>query len=174
MLVCDRQAGAVQARFGRKEEPGAGPNPGFIVPSPYFDLAIGLDERLHITNPGRLRVETYTLDGRFESSWGQAGMRIDRFCGCCNPVFMAVRKSGEFITSEKGLARINVYSAAGILRGAVAGPETLVEDKELARRACLDCSVGAGFDIAETSDGHVLALDPYRKTVRSFETLARA
>lgn len=173
VLVCDRKTGSIVRRFGRKDAPNAGSNPGFIVPSPYFDLALGTDDRLHVTNPGRLRVETYTLDGQFESAWGQPGMRIDRFCGCCNPVYIAVRNNGEILTSEKGLARINLYSATGELKGAVAGPETLVDDKELARRACTDCTVGAGFDIAELVDGRVLALDPYRKSVRTFEPIRR-
>lgn len=176
VLVCAARDGAIRRRFGKRE---AGPqvngaNPGFIVPSPYFDLGFGPDGHLHIANPGRLRVEAYTVDGGFISSWGQAGMKIDRFCGCCNPAYLCVRRNGEFLTSEKGLARINVYSAAGVFVGAVAGPDTLVEDKELARRACEDCTVGAGFDIAETRDGHVLALDPYRKTVRRFEPVSRA
>lgn len=176
VLVCEARDGSIRGRFGKREAKngGEGTNPGFIVPSPYFDLGIGPDGRLHVANPGRLRVEAYTLQGEFVSSWGQAGMKIDRFCGCCNPAYFTVRPTGGFITSEKGLARINVYSAGGEFVGAVAGPETLVEDKELARRACEDCTVGAGFDIAETRNGHVLALDPYRKTVRRFEPISRA
>jgi hypothetical protein len=172
MLVCDRGTGAVTARFGHKDQPPGAP--GFVVPSPYFDLAVGREGRLHIANPGRLRVETYTLDGRFESSWGGPGMAIDRFCGCCNPVYLTLTPEGDIITSEKGLARINLYAASGAFKGAVAGPETLVDDKELAKRACNDCRVGAGFDVALDSEGRVLALDPYRKTVRTFIPLSAA
>jgi hypothetical protein len=53
----------------------------------------------------------------------------------------------------------------------VAGPETLVEDKKLARRACVDCSAGAGFDVAVDAKENVFALDPYKKTVRCFTPL---
>ena len=67
VLMCDRRTGEITGRFGKKDEPPGAP--GFVVPSPYFDLAVGR-ERLHIANPGRLRVESYTFDGRFESSWG--------------------------------------------------------------------------------------------------------
>lgn len=95
-------------------------------------------------------------------------MKIDRFCGCCNPVYFALTPDGDFITSEKGLARINHYTGDGEFLGVVAGPDTLVEDKELARKACANCSIGAGFDIAINPAGHVLALDPYRKSVRTF------
>ena len=165
VLMCDRRSGEIIGRFGRKgQPPGA---PGFVVPSPYFDLAVGR-ERLHVVNPGRLRVESYTLDGRFESSWGGPGMAIDRFCGCCNPVYFALTLDGGFITSEKGLARVNIYSRDGVFQGAVAGPDTLVHDKELAKRACSDCRLGGGFDVIGDESGCVFALDPYRKTVRSF------
>jgi hypothetical protein len=165
VLMCDRRTGEITGRFGKKDEPPGAP--GFVVPSPYFDLAVGR-ERLHIANPGRLRVESYTFDGRFDSSWGEPGMAIDRFCGCCNPVYFTLASDGGFITSEKGLARVNIYSSSGSFQGAVAGPETLVDDKELAKRACADCRLGGGFDVARDESSRVFVLDPFRKTVRMF------
>jgi len=166
VLICDRKSGEVLERFGKKDS--ARGNPGFNIPSPYFALAVASDAKLRVANTGRLRVETYTLDGRFVSSWGEPGMKIDRFCGCCNPAYFTLTSAGDFITSEKGLARINVYAADGRFKGAVAGPNILVTDKELAKRACTDCTVGAGFDVTLTTDRDVLALDPYRKVVRRF------
>jgi hypothetical protein len=166
VLICDRRSGEVLEHFGKKD-PVRG-NPGFNVPSPYFALAVAPDGQLRVANTGLLRVETYTLDGRFVSSWGGPGMKIDRFCGCCNPAYFALTRSGDFITSEKGLARINVYAADGSYKGAVAGPNMLVTDKDLAKRACTDCSVGAGFDVTVDANGDVLMLDPYRKVVRRF------
>ncbi len=165
VLMCDGRTGEVTGRFGRKDEPPGAP--GFVVPSPYFDLRVG-SERLHVVNPGRLRVESYTFDGRFQSSWGEPGMAINRFCGCCNPVYLALVPDGGFITSEKGLARVNTYDASGSFKGAVAGPETLVDDRELAKRACADCRLGGGFDVARDECGRVFVLDPFRKTVRMF------
>ncbi len=169
VAVFDRRSGEVVDRFGQTDS-GRG-NPGLAIPSPYFDLRIGPSGKLHLANTGRTRIETYTLDGRFESAWGEPGMQIDRFCGCCNPVYFALTAAGDFITSEKGLARVNIYSAAGQFKGAVAGPETLVEDRELARRACVDCRVGAGFDVAAGPEDQVFVLDPYKKTVRCFSPL---
>lgn len=166
VVICDAKSGQVIDRFGKKD-PARG-NPGFNIPSPYFALAMAADGQLRVANTGLLRVETYTLDGRFVSAWGGPGMKIDRFCGCCNPAYFAVSGSGQFITSEKGLARINVYAADGTFKGAVAGPNMLVTDKELAKRACIDCTVGAGFDVTLAANGDVLTLDPYRKAVRRF------
>ncbi len=166
ILMCDRKSGRIVNRFGRKES--SGHNPGFSVPSPYFDLKAAADGQLRIANPGRLRVETYSLDGHFQSSWGGPGMKIDRFCGCCNPVYFTMMPDGSCITSEKGLARVNIYSPEGVFKGAVAGPETLVDDKALAKRACADCRIGAGFDVALEESGRVLVLDPFRMAVRTF------
>lgn len=168
VIICDRKSGEPLERFGRKD-PALG-NPGFNIPSPYFALAMAPDQRLRVANTGLLRVETYTLDGRFVSSWGEPGMKIDRFCGCCNPAYFTLSPTGDFITSEKGLARINVYGIDGHFKGAVAGPNHLVTDKELAKRACTDCTVGAGFDVTLAPNSDVLALDPYRKVVRRFHS----
>lgn len=167
VLICDRESGKVLERFGKKD--AARQNPGFNIPSPYFALAIAPDGQLRIANTGLLRVETYTLDGRFVSSWGEPGMKIDRFCGCCNPAYFALTKTGDFITSEKGLARINVYAPDGRFKGTVAGPNMLVTDKKLAKQACVDCSVGAGFDVTIAANGDILALDPYRNVIRRFQ-----
>ena len=166
VLICDRKSGEVLERFGKKDADRG--NPGFNIPSPYFALAMAADGKLCVANTGLLRVETYTLDGRFVSSWGEPGMKVDRFCGCCNPAYFTLTPTGDFITSEKGLARINVYAADGRFKGAVAGPNLLVTDKELAKRACTDCTVGAGFDVTFAANGDVLTLDPYRKVVRRF------
>ncbi|MFM1943677.1 MAG: hypothetical protein RI897_2659 [Verrucomicrobiota bacterium] len=167
IIIANLQTGEIQTRFGKKD-PDLG-NPGFNIPSPYFALAVANDQQLRVANTGLLRVETYTLDGRFVSSWGGPGMKIDRFCGCCNPAYFSLTPSGEFVTSEKGLTRINVYHPDGTFKGAVAGPKMLVEDMEQAKRACVDCSVGAGFDITLHPNGEILTLDPYRKVVRRFQ-----
>jgi hypothetical protein len=166
VIICDRESGDEIDRFGKRD--AGRNNPGFEVPSPYFDLAVAGDGRLRIVNPSRLRVETYSLDGRFLSSWGQAGMQIDRFCGCCNPVYFALAANGDFITSEKGLTRVKMFGSDGQFKGVVAGPDRLVEDKEMAKRACEDCSVGAGFDVAVDPQNNVFVLDPFRKVVRKF------
>ncbi len=165
IILCDRM-GAVKKRFGKI---GASEDtPGFAVPSPYFDLAIDDQNKLRVTNPGRLRVETYSLDGKFEGSWGEPGMTIERFSGCCNPVHFTITKDGGYITSEKGLARVKLHDADGKLLGLVAGPDFLVQDPKLAKRAG---EAAGAFDVALSADGQVHVLDPYSAKVRSFQPL---
>ena len=95
-------------------------------------------------------------------------MDIAGFCGCCNPVYFTRRPDGKFVTSEKGLNRIKIYDPKGRFEGVVAGPDQLVKDLDLAKKACADCQVGFGFDVACDSSGQVFALDPATKTVRVF------
>ena len=61
----------------------------------------------------------------------------------------------------------------GLFKGAVAGPDTLVDDKVLAKEACGDCSKGAGFDVTIEESGRVLVLDPFRKVVRTFTPIVK-
>ena len=142
--------------------------PGFIVPSAYFDLAVSGDGLLRIVNPGRLRVEAYTLDGDFEFSWGRASMDIDGFCGCCNPSNIAVLPGGGFVTCEKGLVRVKVYDSEGRFVGVVAGPSQLIEDGQ--HQICIlpeQCQAG-GFDVAVDPAGRIFVLDTIKNIVRTF------
>ncbi|MEI6033872.1 MAG: hypothetical protein WCS65_06275 [Verrucomicrobiae bacterium] len=163
IVRCDQNA-KVLGRFGR---PGGG-NPGFVVPSPYFHILLGSDGLLWANNPGRHQIEAYTLDGKFELGWGTPSMSVEGFCGCCNPVYFTRRPDGKFVTSEKGLNRIKIYDVDGRFEGVVAGPDQLVKDLDLAKKACSDCRVGFGFDVACDSAGRILALDPASKTIRTF------
>jgi len=165
IMRCDF-ACAVQSRFGRA---GAGDgNPGFAIPSAYFDMTTGADGLLWVTNTGRHRVEAYTPEGVFELGWGETGMAIENFCGCCNPVHCTRLPDGRFVTSEKGLNRIKIYDVRGKFAAVVAGVEHLVKDLELARRACTNCQIGFGFDIACDEKGRVFALDPATRDIRIF------
>ena len=163
-IICCDSNGKVLGRFGH---PGDG-NPGFVIPSPYFEVMRGGDGLLWVNNPGRHQIEAYTLDGKFEFGWGTPSMAVEGFCGCCNPVSFTRRPDGKFVTSEKGMNRIKIYDAKGKFEGVVAGPDQLVNDLDLAKKACADCQVGFGFDVACDSNGRVLALDPATKTVRRF------
>lgn len=159
-------AGKLINRIGLKDEDRN--VPGFVVPSPYFDLAVDRNGLLRIVNPGHLRIEAYTFDGDFEFSWGRASASIEGFCGCCNPVNFAIMPNGGFVTCEKGLVRVKVYDSDGGFVGVVASPGQLVRDGEL--EICetpQECQSG-GFDVAVDTEGNVYVLDSIKNVIRIF------
>lgn len=149
------KSGKLISRIGEKNKERD--IPGFVIPSPYLDVEISRDGLLRVNNPGRHRVDAYTLAGDFEGAWGQPTMGIAGFCGCCNPIGLALLPDGRFVTSEKGLPRVKIYSAQGEFESVVAGTETFPENA----KACSnlnDCTRG-GMDTAVLADGRIAILD---------------
>ena len=168
VLRYDR-SGKLLGRIGQKD---AKRNvPGFVVPSPYFDLAVAADGVLRVVNPGMHRIEGYTVEGDFElKPWGKYGMDIDKFCGCCNPVNFAILPDGGFVTAEKGLTRVKIYDADGGFVGVVAGPQQFSRHDEICAgkgAGAKGCNSG-GLDVAVDREGRILVLDPYTSEVRVF------
>ena len=90
------------------------PSHHFIVPSPYFAMAVGADGLLRVANPGRFRVELYDDAGRALDHWGCEGSEIEAFSGCCNPCSIAMLPGGELVTAEKGaLPALKIYGRDG-------------------------------------------------------------
>jgi hypothetical protein len=143
--------------------------PGFIVPGPYFDVAVQQD-LVHVANPGARRIETYSFDGVLETLWGRSSPAIGDFFGCCNPVQFALLPSGEFLTSEKGIPRIKIYSDAGEFECLVAGPEQLQVAQAVFENPQF-AEVPTVFDVAADELGRVLILDPRTRSVRIFTRL---
>jgi hypothetical protein len=148
------KSGKILSGIGQKDEQKD--IPGFVIPSPYFDLAVDPDGFLWVVNPGRLSLENYTTSGELRSSWGTPGMNVEEFCGCCNPSHFAIQNDGSFITGEKGIVRVKVYNRAGKLVSVVAGPDQFDEGT-------------VGIDLAADSKNRIYVLDPMRKMVRVFE-----
>jgi hypothetical protein len=163
VLSFDR-AGKLLARLGERNP--ARNIPGFIVPSPFFALKLATDGLLRVTNPGRHRVELYTTEGDFEQSWGVAGAAIDHFCGCCNPINLALLPDGRVVTFEKGIPRVKVHGADGAFESVVAGPESFAENA----RVCgpNDCTLG-GLDGVADASGCIYILDFVAGNVRVME-----
>ena len=146
-------AGNLQKKIGEKDPHES--IPGFVVPSPWFDLGIDRKGFLWVVNPGRHSLEQVTPDGALISAWGKASMAMEGFCGCCNPSNFAFLSDGSFVTSEKAIERIKVYSPAGDFKCVVATPRSFNEGTR-------------GLDLAVDSRERILVLDPERKQVRIF------
>jgi hypothetical protein len=130
--------------------------PGFIIPSPYFDLGISTDGNLWVVNPGRHSFENYAFDGTLLSNWEKASMAMEGFCGCCNPSNFAFLNDSMFVTSEKGIERVKIYKADGSFRCLVATPEQFEEGTK-------------GLDLAVDRQNRILVLDPVKMLIRIFE-----
>jgi hypothetical protein len=158
------KSGKIIGRIGEKNP--ARNIPGLIAPSPFLDVEIAKDGLLRATNPGRHAVEAYTFTGDLEFSWGKPTMAIDGFCGCCNPVNLALLPDGRYVTCEKGLPRVKIYREKGEFECVVAGPESFPES--LRTGAGLSKSDGsmAGLDAAVDSRGRIFVLDQLAGEIR--------
>lgn len=154
--------------------------PGFIVPSPYFDLAAAPDGLLRVVSPGRHRIEAYTLDGSLEQAWGRYAVGANGFCGCCNPANFALIVGGTgggfaklegFVTAEKGTTRVKLHDARGELIGLVAPGESFRRHDELLAGRPAGRPFQA-LDVAANGWGRILVLDPMTNGVRLFRRTA--
>lgn len=127
---------------------------GFIVPSPYFDIATGHEGNIWVVNPGQHKLENYTPEGRFLSAWGETSWQLHGFSGCCNPTHLTILSDGRFVTSEKGLARVKVFRPDGKLESVVVAPDEFDET-----------TVGLDLAVLETK---VFVLDTKAEAVRVF------
>jgi hypothetical protein len=128
---------------------------GFIIPSPYFDLAFNADGELWVVNPGKHTLENYTVEGELRTWWEASSIRIEGFSGCCNPAHFTFLPDGSFVTSEKGMVRIKTYKPSGEFSGVVAAPSKFKENSPAP-------------DLAADNLGNIYALDMDKKMVRLF------
>jgi len=163
ILRYDR-SGKLLGRIGAKDK--ARDIPGFVLPSPYLDVAVHPDGLLRVNNAGRHKVEAYTPDGDLEASWGKAGMGIASFCGCCNPVSLATLPGGQIVTCEKGLPRVKVYTASGEFEGVVAGVESFPENAGVATGETPGDGVRASLDAVADPQGRIYILDTVTGQIR--------
>jgi hypothetical protein len=156
VLRYDR-SGKLAGRIGEKNKDHN--VPGLIVPSPYLDVELGKDGLLRVNNPGRHCVETYTTGGDLELSWGKPSDAIGGFCGCCNPVGLALLPDGRVITCEKGLPRVKVYSADGTFECVVAGTESFPENAKAGSVHDLSDGTMGGLDATVDEQGRIYIVD---------------
>lgn len=127
----------------------------FVVPSPFFDLAVSNEGDLWVVNPGKRKIYRFTPDGDLKTAWGETSMTIEGFTGCCNPTHIAVADDGTVFTSEKGFVRVKAYDSRGVFQGVVADSSCFLPGT-------------TGLDLAVDRQGNVYILDPKKKLVRVF------
>lgn len=153
VLLLDSDLNRLTFFEGKREE---GNLHGFIIPSPYFDLAYSATGELWVVNPGMHAIEQYDSNGKMKAFWEVSSFKVDGFSGCCNPAHMTVAPDGSFITSEKGIVRIKIHEPSGKFRSVVAAPALFKQD-------------GHAPDVVVDSAMVVYALDYDKKIVRIFE-----
>jgi hypothetical protein len=104
VFILDKN-GIVKSLIGQSGE-------SFIIPSPYFDVALGTDNELFVANTGYRRLEVRTTEGDIERYFGEPGTAPEAFCGCCNPAHFISIPQG-FATAEKGINRIKIINTEG-------------------------------------------------------------
>ena len=128
----------------------------FVVPSPYFDVALGPKGSLWICNPGRHSLQQHSReDGRLVSTWGRSSRIGSGFSGCCNPSHFALLSDSSFVTSEKGLLRVRLHDSQGNLKGFVIPPSAIA-------------IYSGGLDVAVDARDRVYLLDAGASAVRVF------
>jgi hypothetical protein len=148
ILRFDR-SGKLEATLARKDKEKN--IPGLIVPSPYLDVKLGADGLLRVNNPGRHRVEIYTQDGDLETAWGVAAGGIAGFCGCCNPIGLAVLKDGRQVTCEKGFPRVKLFSGEGQFEFLIAGESAFPQNNRAGRTTNREDGLLGGLDEATST-----------------------
>jgi hypothetical protein len=104
IFILDKK-GAVKKLIGQNDGQ-------FVVPSPYFDVAMGTDNTVYIANTGHRRIETRNIEGDLKGYFGDPGTAPGAFCGCCNPAHFIIIPEG-FVTAEKGINRIKILNKTG-------------------------------------------------------------
>jgi hypothetical protein len=130
---------------------------GFVVPSPYFDVAAAADGTLWAANPGSHLVQHFTPDGRLLASWGKSSIEVDGFAGCCNPIHLTLLPCGALVTSEKGLLRVKVYEPDGKLNAVVAAPADFPAGETILT-----------LSTRKANGGEILVLAPGERAVRVY------
>jgi len=128
---------------------------GFIIPSSYFDVAVNSSSELWCVNPGMHALQQYDDSGNLVRMWDKASLQIEGFSGCCNPAHFTFLSDGRFVTSEKGMPRIKIYTPDGELESVVAPPSVFTEN-------------GKACDVATLGET-IAALDFDKKMIRIFE-----
>ena len=128
---------------------------GFLVPNGYLDFSVDANGIIHVSNPGKHRVERYTMTGELLGYFGRFGTRRpEDFPGCCNPTNLALTAQGHVVVTEKAGPRLKVYDPEGKLL-ALVGPEMFDAN----------CK---NMDVATDTEGRIYVVDTVRLNIQVF------
>lgn len=97
---------------------------GFLIPNGQLDFRVDDQGVIHAVNPGKHRIERYSMDGKLLGHFGRFGTRKpEGFPGCCNPTNLALTSQGHVVVTEKAAPRVKIYTGDGILLAVVASKE---------------------------------------------------
>jgi len=129
---------------------------GFLIPNGIVDFSVDSAGIIHVTNPGKHRVERYTSDDKLVGHFGRFdGLDPAGFSGCCNPTNVTVAGEGRVYVTEKADPRAKVYDLDGNLIEVIA-----------AEPFDLNCK---NMDIAVDGHGRVYVADTVRLGIHVFE-----
>lgn len=128
---------------------------GFVIPNGHLDFAVDKDGVIHAPNPGKHRVERYSLEGKLLGQFGRWGAGIEDFSGCCNPTNLALHPDGRIVVSEKAAPRVKLYNRNGHLSSHIPADEFDPTCKNM--------------DLAVDKDGLLYVVDTARRQILVFE-----
>jgi hypothetical protein len=131
---------------------------GLVIPGIHLDLAISQDKLIYVSNPGRHQINSYEMDGKLKAVFGRPSFKHEGFCGCCNPVSIAVIDDQSIMTSEKGIARVKSIAVNGDLLGVIAAPIDFKNNKH-----------AYTIDSLQREDGFVYLLETETNNVWVYE-----
>jgi hypothetical protein len=173
-----RSFGQPLGQSGEKNSESTDVFSGFAVYISPITLTISRKTGLiHVANPGKQRIETFTSEGYWEPSlsWGDASSDLSGFAGCCNPVSVSTLSDGRIITAEKYLTRVKVFFTNGRLDCVVAGPEVLdkipanIPQLELFRLPASEN--GRHVYVTAMKNDNIVFFDPAMNVIRCFVPL---
>lgn len=128
---------------------------GFLIPNGIVDFDVDKSGVIHVTNPGKHRVERYAVEDKLLGHIGRFdGIDPAGFSGCCNPTNVTVAEDRIYCT-EKADPRAKVYDFAGNLVAVIA--------TDIFHPNCKN------MDIAVDSLGRVYVTDTVARRILVFE-----
>jgi sugar lactone lactonase YvrE len=96
---------------------------GLLIPNGAVSFGIDADGVIHAANPGKHRVERYTVSDRLLGHIGRFGNDPAGFPGCCNPTNVAVAGRDRIYVTEKAGPRVKAYDFQGNLISVIAADD---------------------------------------------------